>query len=203
MRAQAEAELARLRGSGSPLGSPGDIFSPGLTRASPEGVGSSLAYGRVVWGDGGRVSTDGLRVEEPGKRKGPADLRTALEAAERKRTRLEGMEEGKRRDIEEKEAWLNAKKKVHGERVRNDTSLLKKALKRKEQQKKKSEREWGERIKGVEKGIEIRQKKREENLRKRKEDKGGKGKGTKPSAVAKKKVKRPGFEGSFRARSKK
>lgn len=201
MRAQAEAELARLRGSGSPLGSPGDIFSPGLTRASPDGVSGSLAYGRVVWGDGGRVSADGLRVEESGKRKGPADLRTVLEVAERKRARLEGMEEGRRRDVEEKEAWLNAKKKVHGERVRDDTSLLKRTLKRKEQQKRKSEREWGERIKGVEKGIEMRQKKREENLKKRKE-KGGKGKGSKPSAVAKK-VKRPGFEGSFRARSKK
>jgi hypothetical protein len=203
VRAQAEAELARLRGSGSPLGSPGDIFSPGLARASPDSVGDGLAYGRVVWGDGGRISADGLRVEEPRKRKGPADPRTALEATERKRARLEGMEEGKRKDVEEKDAWLNAKKRVHGERVRDDTSLLKKALKRKEQQKRKSEREWGERIKGVEKGIEMRQKKREDNLRKRKEEKGGKGKGAKPSAVAKKKVKRPGFEGSFRARSKK
>jgi len=202
VRAQAEAELARLRGSGSPLGSPGDLFSPSL-RASPDGVGSGVSYGRVVWGDGGRVSADGLRVEEGRKKKGPADPRTALEAAERKRARLEGMEEGKRRDVEEKEAWLNAKKKVHGERVKDDTSLLKNALKRKEQQKRKSGREWGERINAVEKGMEMRQKKREENLRKRKEEKGGRGKGVKPGDVVKKKVKRPGFEGSFRARSKK
>jgi len=38
--------------------------------------------------------------------------------------------------------WLNAKKRAHGERVRDDTSLLKKALKRQESAKKKSEKEW-------------------------------------------------------------
>jgi Surfeit locus protein 6 len=36
--------------------------------------------------------------------------------------------------------WLNVKKKAGGERVRNDASLLKKALKRQEGKKKKSKK---------------------------------------------------------------
>jgi hypothetical protein len=94
--------------------------------------------------------------------------------------------------------WLNAKKRAHGERVRDDTSLLKKALKRREGVKRKSEKEWNERLEGVQKGRDMRQNKRDENLRKRKEEKGSKGK-KKPKV--KKTKSRPGFEGSFKARS--
>ena len=91
--------------------------------------------------------------------------------------------------------WLNAKKHAHGERVRDDTSLLKKTLKRKEKQKDKSKKEWTERLEGIKKSQDMKQKRREDNLQKRKEEKGGKkGKG-KPKPKA-----RPGFEGSFRAR---
>ena len=131
------------------------------------------------------------------KRKGPQDPRTALQAAQKKNSRIGGLDDGKRADIEEKDLWLSAKKKAHGERPRDDMSLLKKTLKRKQKQKEKSEKEWTERITGVQKGKEMRQKKREENLKKRKEEKGGKGK-----KKATKKKGRPGFEGSFRPSSK-
>ena len=88
--------------------------------------------------------------------------------------------------------WLNAKRRAHGERVRDDTSLLKKALKKQQGQKKKSEKEWNERTEGVQKAQYQKQKKRTENLAKRKDEKqGGKGK----------KLKRPGFEGSFKGRT--
>jgi Surfeit locus protein 6 len=73
---------------------------------------------------------------------------------------------------------------------------LKKALKRQESTKKKSEKEWQGRLEGVAKGQEIRQRKREDNLQKRREEKGSKGKKNKN-----KKVKRPGFEGSFKGRT--
>ncbi len=120
----------------------------------------------------------------------------------KKRARVSGLDERKRADIEEKDLWLNAKKRAHGEKVRDDMSLLKKTLKRKEKAKLKSESEWNERITGVQKGQEMRQKKREENLRKRKEEKGGKGKGKAKGKKPGKKSKRPGFEGSFRSKAK-
>ena len=194
---QEEEEEAALnpspQGSGSPLLS---------TPASPAWDGSSLnnfSFGRIAFGDGTQADASLSNLIEPRKRKGPQDPKSALAAAEAKQKRLAGLDEGKRADIAEKDRWLNAKKHAHGERVRDDTSLLKKTLKRKEAQKRKSETEWKGRLDGVEKGKQARQKKREDNLRKRKEEKGAKGKKKGGSKVGKKAKPRPGFEGSFRA----
>lgn len=180
----------RLRGSGSPLSA--DIFSP---RSPIER--ENFSFGRVAFEDGQQIDASLGSISDVKKRKGPQDPKTALEAAQKKAARISGYDESKRSDIEQKDLWLNAKKRAHGERVRDDQSLLKKALKRKEKTKSKSEKEWNERIEGVRHGKEMKQKKREENLSKRKEDKGSKkGKG-KPKSKGKPKG-RPGFEGSRR-----
>jgi hypothetical protein len=100
--------------------------------------------------------------------------------------------------MEDKDMWLNARKRAHGDRVRDDTSLLKKALKRKEKQKNKSTEQWKEREQAIVKGKELKQKKRETNLAKRKEEKGNKGKKAKGKPKGKPK-KRAGFEGRFKA----
>lgn len=157
----------------------------------------------MTFDDGTAADASLTELRDPKKRKGPQDAKTALLAAEKKQSRLSGLDEGKRADIAEKDMWLNAKKRVHGERVRDDTSLLKKALKRKEKQKGKSEHEWQERKEAVVKGKEMKQKKREANLQKRREEKGQKGKkkggsGGKGNSGGKKKA-RPGFEGRFKA----
>ena len=168
---------------------------------------TSFSFGRIAFADGQTLSATASTLLDPRKRKGPSDTTTALQAAEHKRQRIAGLDETKRADIEEKDRWLNARKRVHGERVRDDTSLLKKTLKRKEKAKKKSEGEWRTRLEGVEKSKEMKQKKREENLRKRKDEKGGssKSKGKSSKSKSKSKVKkpagRPGFEGTFRAKT--
>ncbi|KAF2664555.1 hypothetical protein BT63DRAFT_443628 [Microthyrium microscopicum] len=172
-KARAEIELARLRGSGSP-GS--GIFTPPL---STDGMPApNFAFGRIDFGDGEQYDARG-RLISVQKKKGAPDAKTALSAAERRAARLAGMDEQKRADIESKELWLNAKKKAHGERVRDDVNLLKKTLKRKEKQKDRSEREWDTRNEGIRKSQEMRQKKREDNLQKRRDEKGG---GKKPKA---------------------
>lgn len=193
-KAQMEAELSKLRGSPS-IGT--ELFSG---RSSPS---NNFAFGRVAFADGQRANSSLSGLVDP-KKKGTQDTRAALLAAEKKKARLMGLDEGKRADIEEKDVWLNAKKKVNGERVRDDTNLLKKTLKRKEKMKNKSEKEWNERIEGVKKGQAFQQKKREENLARRKEEKGGKNKGAKKGGAKKsgtKKKNRPGFEGSFKGRA--
>jgi hypothetical protein len=169
---------------------------------------TSFSFGRIAFADGQTLSPTASTLLDPRKRKGPSDTSTALLAAEHKRQRIAGLDDSKRADIEEKDRWLNARKRVHGERVRDDTSLLKKTLKRKEKAKKKSEGEWRTRLEGVEKGKEMRQRKREDNLRKRKDEKGSKSKGkskskstpSKSKTKGKKSAGRPGFEGSFRAK---
>ena len=199
----------QLRGSGSPLSA--DIFSP----RSPRPTDNNFSFSRLAFDDGTTADASLTGLSEVKKKKGPQDPKTALEAAEKKAARIAGLDEGKKADIAEKDLWLNAKKRAHGERVRDDTSLLKKALKRKEKGKSKSEAEWTERKENVVKGREMKQKKREGNLQKRVEGKKGgpgatgKGKGggvvkkggkqAKKDAKAKKKEGRPGFEGRFKA----
>ncbi|KAF2862286.1 SURF6-domain-containing protein [Piedraia hortae CBS 480.64] len=149
---------------------------------------NNFAFSRLAFADGTMADANLTTLQEQKKKKGPQDPRTALEAAQKKTQRLAGYDEAKRADIAEKDSWLNAKKRAHGERVRDDTSLLKKALKRKEKQKMKSERQWQEREQAVIKSKEAKQKKREANLQQRKD---GKKKGKKGG--------RPGFEGRFKA----
>ena len=197
---QREKALALSRGS--PLLSPSGMSPAGLHGQSPLGEPSNnFSFGRISFKDGHTMTANLDSMLDPHKAKGPQDARTALEAAGKRAERLSALDPNKRADIEEKDMWLNARKRAHGERVRDDTSLLKKALKRKEKQKKKSEKEWSERLEGVAKGQAARQKKREDNLQKRREEKGGKGK--KKGKGATKKKARPGFEGSFRAGGKK
>ncbi|KAI7469073.1 hypothetical protein KC351_g13303 [Hortaea werneckii] len=204
-RRKAKEEEQRKReeqlraGSGSPM--PGaDMFSPRPQQQKHE---DSFNFSRLAFEDGTQTNADFSGLQHAPHKKGPQDPRTALEAAQNKQRRVSGYDAEKRADIAEKDLWLNAKKRAHGERVRDDTSLLKKALKRKEKQKGKSEKAWKEREETVVKGKEMKQKKREDNLRKRREEKGG-NKGGKKKAGAgkgtgKKKGGRPGFEGSLKA----
>ncbi|CAD0107348.1 unnamed protein product [Aureobasidium uvarum] len=177
----------RLRGSGSPLATP-DIFSP---RPVDE---NNFSFGRVAFDDEETDPTLGS-IAAHKKKKGPSDVKTALAAAERKAQRLAGMDEDKRKEIEEKDMWLNAKKRAHGERVKDDQSLLKKTLKRKTDQKTKSATQWNERLDNVKKGKEMKDKKRTENLAKRAAEKGSKKGGKKGASGGAKKKARPGFEG--------
>ena len=68
--------------------------------------------------------------------------------------------------------------KAKGEKVFDDVKKLKSAIKRNEQKKKRSAKEWSKRLKAVEKSKTDKQKKRAENIAKRKEQvkKGKKGK---------------------------
>ena len=176
-------------------------FSPGGSASlmgSPRSPkDNNFSFNRVAFADGTQASSNLSSLVEGHRRKGASDPNTALQAAQNKASRLSGLDAGKRADIEDKDMWLNAKKRAHGEKVRDDTNLLKKALKRQEGQKSKSEKEWQGRIDGVEKGMEMRQRKRDENIEKRKAEKNA-GKGKSGKGKGKKKIKRPGFEGSFK-----
>ena len=183
-----EEEIAKRfspGGSGSLLGSPRSPITDADT--------NNFSFGRVAFSDGSAFDPTSSSTTETHRKKGPSDPVTALKAAQSKQQRVSGYDADKRATIQEKDMWMNARKRAAGEKVKDDTSLLKKALKRHEGQKKKSEQEWNERKEGVRKSIDMKQKKRTENLTKRKDEKGQKGK--------KGKLKRPGFEGSFRGRT--
>lgn len=161
-----------------------------------EGSGG-FAFGRVAFGDGTRLSHDLTYVLSGGKRRGPSDPKTALLKVQNQKARLQELDAEKREDIVEKEAWLTARRRAEGEKIRDDEAILKKAVKRKEVAKKKSEQAWKDRSHGVASAQKERQRKREDNIRKRREDKmlGKAGKKKKASGGPKKA--RPGFEGSL------
>ena len=188
---------------GSPLLSGSPVLSPGSPLHNPTSPANDFSFGRVSFADGQHASANLDAIIDPKtKPKGPSDPRTALLAAQKRQSRLNSLDESKRADIAEKDVWLNARKRAHGERIRDDTSLLKKTLKRKEKQKKKSSREWNERLDGIKKSQDMKQKKREANLQKRKEEKGKRsGSQGAKKGKGKTKAKRPGFEGSFRAKA--
>jgi hypothetical protein len=185
----------------SPGGSGSLLASPRSPAESVSSANNNFSFGRVMFTDGQQADLSGA-LRDQHKTTGARDPAAQLKAAEAKKLRLAEMDPTKRAEIEDKDLWLNAKKRAHGERVRDDTSLLKKALKRKETAKRKSEREWRDRIDTVAKSKEQRQTKREENLRKRRDEKGSKG-GKKKSSSGGKKKARPGFEGSFKGGGKK
>ncbi|KAI5285172.1 hypothetical protein KEM52_002568, partial [Ascosphaera acerosa] len=125
------------------------LASPGSPAESITSISNNYSFGRIMFADGQTAADPGLTaLRAEGKKRGPQDPKTALLAAQAKRQRLAALDPVKRAEIEEKERWLNAKKRAHGEKVRDDVSLLKKSVQRREGMKKKSEKEWRERIEG-------------------------------------------------------
>jgi hypothetical protein len=98
-RQKAEEQLARIRGgSGSP-----SIFPA----RSPE-TERNFNFGRVAWQDGQQLESTLSRFQESKKRKGKSDAKTALDAAQKKQARINGLDEEKKKDIQEKDLWLAA-----------------------------------------------------------------------------------------------
>jgi hypothetical protein len=198
LRKLAKDEEQRKREEALASNSPG-VMSPNISLDDASG---GFTFGRVAFADGTQMSHDLSYFLNRGKKKGPSDPKTALLKVQNEKKRLEDLDVEKRKDIEEKETWLNARRRVEGEKIHDDETLLKKAVKRKEVTKKKSEKAWQERSIGVAQSQRERQKKREENIKQRRDDKllrrsGKKKKGGSKGGAGKKKGGRPGFEGSF------
>lgn len=108
--------------------------------AATEEVPNNFSFGKVIFDDGVKADASGLdRIK---KKKGPSDAFTALKHLEKKRERIENMSAEKKESIQEKELWSKAIKQTLGEKVTDNEKLLKKTLKRQDQQKRKSEKEW-------------------------------------------------------------
>ncbi|OAQ66598.1 ribosome biogenesis protein Rrp14-C [Pochonia chlamydosporia 170] len=193
LRKAAKLEEARKREEALASNSPG-VMSPAVEL--DEGTGG-FSFGRVAFGDGAQMSHDLSYMLSQDKKKGPSDAKTALLKVQNQKKRLQGLDAEKRADIADKEAWLTARRRVEGEKIRDDEAILKKTVKRKEAAKKKSEKAWTERTKGVQQAQKERQKKREDNIKQRREEKLLGKAGKKKGGAKKKKGGRPGFEGSF------
>jgi hypothetical protein len=149
-------------------------------QAQPNGHDTTLSYGKLTFADGDAL-TSTFDTQGARKRK-HQDAKSALEAALNKRKRLSGLDDEKKQAIKESDAWHKALLQADGEKLKDDVGLLKKAVKRQEATKKKSEKEWKARLSSIALAKKNKQKTREKNLKERREAKGQKGghKKTKP-----------------------
>lgn len=134
------------------------------------------------------------------KKKGPSDAKTQLKMLEAKQEKLEklkGENKSKAEELMEKEEWNKVLALATGEKLKDDTKLLKKTIKRQEKLKNKSGQEWNKRIEKVKYDEKKAIKKREENIKAKIEEKKNKKRGIKVKPAAKKA--RPGFEGGKRS----
>ncbi|KAI5310891.1 hypothetical protein KEM55_003729 [Ascosphaera atra] len=74
------------------------------------------------------------------------DLRGCLLTALSRERRLMRMTEGKRKTVEKKDMWINAGKRVRGEKVKDDIQLLNKTIRRRMERKRRSEKAWKRRL---------------------------------------------------------
>lgn len=192
--------------------------------ADEVGAKNLTFFGNIVFNDGTRVTSDLTKLRntaEKKKRKGPAnnDIKAHLAILEKKKERFAKLLPEQQQKELEKEKWQKVMTQAEGVKLKDDEKLLKKALKRKEKQKLKLEREWQERTQTVKDTKAARQKRREENLQARRDAKGVRGKKKKQLPRLKKFTgiankaggktggkaggkKRAGFEGSAKLKKK-
>lgn len=120
------------------------------------------------------------------------DYKKLLAKAEAKEQSLKELKEKDARrseQLEEQLNWKRAINKARGDKVKDDPSLLKKTLKRKEQQKRSSKKKWKERKSQELKRMEKKQETRQRHIKERQEAK----KGNKSKKAKVKKTRNPGF----------
>ena len=108
------------------------------------------------------------------KRKKKKDLSKMLAEAKEEKKKVKSLQkstdEVDSATLNEK-SWKKALSMAKGEKQKDNPELIVKTIKRKEQSKKKSAKEWSKRIGGQKKVQKAQQKKRQENIEKRKESK--------------------------------
>lgn len=135
-----------------------------------------VIFQNIMFDDGDRATSDLQRIRKngQGKKKGPAknDLKAHLKILEDRKSKLASRDELDQIKQKEKDKWQRTMLQTEGIKIKDDEKLLKKAIKRKEAKKRKSEIEWKERKQLVADTKAERVKRREENLKIRKENKG-------------------------------
>ena len=124
------------------------------------------------------------------------DYKKLIAKAEAKERNLKVLKEKDAKRSEQLEQQLNWKKainKARGSKVKDDPGLLKKTLKRKEQQKRSSKKKWETRKSQELKRIEQKQETRQKHIKERQDAKKARKTGDKSKRGKVKKTRKPGF----------
>ena len=119
-------------------------------------------------------TSDVTQSQKTGKKQKKKNYKKLLEKAENRRKKLEemkAMDKTKANDIVKQEAWKKALGKAEGLKPKDDPTLLRKALIRKEKVKAKHQKEWKERLGQQKKQEKEKQERRQRNIQERIENK--------------------------------
>ncbi|CAH1271333.1 SURF6 [Branchiostoma lanceolatum] len=150
----------------------GKVFEEGTAAKKPDGTPVLNQEGKLVFSKFDFTS-DVASSKKKGK-EAPKHLKKLLAKAEDKKQKIKDLKNenlGKAHEVEQKSKWKSALQKAQGVKLKDDPELLKKSIKRKDQIKKKSKKQWKERKDQVEANIKKKQNKRSDNLKARKQQK--------------------------------
>lgn len=133
------------------------------------------------------VANSGTKVKNYKK------LLASAEARKKKLDELKVFDANKAMEMQQKTNWKNAIEKAEGIKQKNDPSLLKKTIKRKEKVKQKHRKEWKERIDNQKKQMDDQQKLRKKHIQDRIDAKKNKTKERRGKKHFNKKGHKPGF----------
>ena len=140
-----------------------------------EAMGAKMTKPGVKTENGVVFSKFDFQEMEKEKKRLSLDPATALKKIQKSKEKVKLWESkgksDKARNIENNIAWENATAKAMGEKVKDDETLLKKAIKKKQQIKGSKKKKWESRVESVESKKAGKQSKREENISKRKKEK--------------------------------
>ncbi|XP_078687282.1 surfeit locus protein 6 homolog [Branchiostoma floridae x Branchiostoma belcheri] len=151
----------------------GKVFEEGTAAKKPDGTPVLNQEGKLVFSKFDFTSDVG-GGQKKSKENPKHHLKKLLAKAEDKKQKIKDLKHedlGKAHEVEQKSKWKSALQKAQGVKLKDDPELLKKSIKRKDQIKKKSKKQWKERKDQVEANIKKKQDKRRENLKARKEQK--------------------------------
>ncbi|KAJ1801402.1 hypothetical protein LPJ59_000329 [Coemansia sp. RSA 2399] len=153
---------------------PGSMDANNGGAASGEGsVKNNVLFGKL---------TNGTQ-----KKKKSIQVRQQLANIEGKKKNLEELRKvdaSKADELEAKDKWSKALGQAKGEKVKDDVKLLRKAVRREDQKKRKSSREWNDRKEAVKDKIKERSNKREANIKARVDAKKMKNQGKSKKTIA-------------------
>ena len=152
------------------LGGGDDTADVDMTDAPAPSASEDLAgidFGQVIGLKKKKGYENNKSLANQGKKQ---SLERMLEEAEAKKEKLRKLKSSDDATDREKAAnieWGDALKAADGERVRDDPAMIKKAMKRKEKKKQKSEKMWNARIETTADSMHEKQKIRKHNLKQR------------------------------------
>ncbi|KAJ2687095.1 hypothetical protein IWW39_003176 [Coemansia spiralis] len=159
---------------GSKTPTMGKTLANGDSMTGAQDVKSSIYFGKLT--TGAIMKKKSVHVKQQ---------LAKVENKKREMDELRKVDSAKADQLEEKDRWGKALDLAKGEKVKDDAKLLRKTVRRDEQQKKKSSREWHDRKETVATKIKERAQKRETNIKVRVDAKKMKRQGKSKKAIEK------------------